>query len=101
MDYDIDEHRHRFALWAASRAAQRGLSGGAVMALSTAIDCSSLPGTVRSDRSAWPSSATEFDDSHRHWCSEICARFLEDTANFLSYGRAAKLVAIYLKATVV
>src|SRR2546425_8459467 len=98
MSYDLDEHRHRFAVWAAARAAQRGFTtvGNLRAALeSTDIRKSLfLPPTLQS-------SAAQFDKLHEGWCSAIQA-FLDDRKiRDASYGRAAKLVAVYLKASII
>jgi hypothetical protein len=42
MPYDLVEHRHRFSVWAAARAAQRGLKGGRIEVLRDALEQSGV-----------------------------------------------------------
>jgi len=98
MSYDLDEHRHRFAVWAAARAAQRGFT--TVGNLRGAIESTdmrkslSLPVTLES-------SAAQFDKLHEGWCAAIQAFLSDRKIPEASYGRAAKLVAVYLKSRIV
>lgn len=98
MPYDITEHRHRFAVWAAARAAQRGFT--TARNLRDALEATdiqevlSAPGTL-------DLSAAQFDELHRRWCSTICSSLGDRQILKATHGRAAKLVAIYLKAIVV
>lgn len=69
MAYDLVEHRHRFSVWAAARAAQRGLKGGKVEVLRDA--------------------------------QETIIAYLASRDVTASFGRAAKLIAIYLKSMVI
>jgi len=45
--------------------------------------------------------AVQFDALHRGWCSSICSTLTQRKIAGVTYGRAAKLVAVYLKATVI
>lgn len=101
MAYTIEEHRHRFGLWAAARSAQRGLNGGTIEVLCSAIEKSGLLEIVQGHQTEWPSDAITFDAAHRRWCNAICEEFRQRIGALLLYGRAAKLVAIYLKSTVI
>jgi hypothetical protein len=98
MSYDLNEHRHRFAVWAAARAAQRGFT--TVGNLRAALECTDirkallLPATLRI-------SASEFDKQHERWCSAIQAFLGDRKIRDASYGRAAKLVAVYLKVAII
>lgn len=99
MAYSLDEHRHRFAAWAAARAAQRAFAS--VPELVAALEASGLPERLRSTEwPNWPGSREAFDQFHRETCRRIVAH-LEPTHPDASYGRAAKLMAVYLKALVV
>jgi hypothetical protein len=44
----------------------------------------------------------QFDELHRRWCLSICASLADRglSRETVTYGRAAKLVAVYLKAIV-
>lgn len=102
MTYTIEEHRHRFAGWSAARAAQRGMIGGDNTVLLQAIEGCGVREAVHPPVE-WSPDAAEFDRAHAGWCRHIVASLRErglphHTATF---GRAAKLVAIYLKSMVV
>jgi len=98
MSYDLPEHRHRFAIWAAARAAQRGFT--TVESLRDALQSTDIRRFL-STPSNLEVSAAQFDALHNRWCSSICSRLKERGIAKVSYGRAAKLVAVYLKATVI
>jgi hypothetical protein len=44
--YTIEEHRHRFAVWAAARAASRRMKNFKVELASELIECASLEGKI-------------------------------------------------------
>jgi hypothetical protein len=93
--YTLFEHRHKFAVWAAARAAQRGFTS--VSMLKKALEASLLPGAIE-NRESWPESE-QFDSFHRNYCTQIMGH-LKGVPG-VSYGRAAKLVAVYLKTMIV
>lgn len=95
--YELNEHRHRFAVWAASRAAQRGFSGVSPLraALESCRVVEYLTGANLNDIDV-----DRFDDAHRKWCHGIVG-FLSKAGLDAAYGRAAKLLAIYLKTVVI
>jgi hypothetical protein len=116
LSYDLDEHRYRFAVWAAGRAYARGGTDGAGCTVSMAkslIDASGL-GAVR-HAGHLPQKPEEVD----RWVFTMIARVrlasrrqtyaLKSTSSTghqtqklkLSYGRAQKLVNIYLKAMLI
>jgi len=94
MDYSIEEHRHRFAAWAASRAAsvrtcrfkvEQGkiiLEAAGVKTLGENIDHLPSPG--------------QFDLSHRNWRNAVIQAAQEIQLQY-THGIAAKLINIYLK----
>jgi len=92
MNYNIEEHRHRFATWAAARAAQRGFTKTANII--AAIDSTNLR-EIAMDKALWPKTDIDFEKFHKQWCRKIMAK-LNTT-----YGRAAKIVAIYLKTIII
>jgi hypothetical protein len=98
--YTFFTHHHNFAVWAAARASQRGLKNASVATLKSALEASKLHEHIQ-DQSKWPVSEEEFDKFHRKHCCKIMKHL--ETANNLgfSYGRAAKLVAVYLKSMIV
>lgn len=96
-DYTFEEHRHRFAVWAAARASQRGFA--TVTRLRSALESSGLrealarPATFDADRD-------EVTVVHREWCRAICDELRRAGVQGVYFGRAAKLVAVYLKTVV-
>src|SRR6476646_5584451 len=102
VEYDLFEHRHRFSMWAACRAAQRGLRGGNVSVLCRAIKEGRLRELV-ANPSTWPTNGAAFDELHREIARTMIASMKQDGLSELSasYGRAAKLIAVYLKSMVV
>jgi hypothetical protein len=94
MIYSIEEHKHRFAAWAASRAAnvnkcrfrveqgKKNIELSGLMKIGTHID--NLP------------QPDNFDKKHREWrCSVIKHAQIYQPA--FTHGVAAKLINIYLK----
>ncbi|MEY4730369.1 MAG: hypothetical protein RL020_1527 [Pseudomonadota bacterium] len=98
MPYDHFEHRHRFAVWAGARAAQRGFT--TVKNLRDALEATSIRKYLAQSESVEIDAKT-FEDHHRKWCNEIVEFLLRRGLNGVTFGRAAKLVAVYLKAMVV
>jgi hypothetical protein len=96
MPYDINEHKHRFAAWAAGRAAQRGWGGATIARLQDALVRSAIKGWAETCPETL--SAEGFDKLHREWCRSICQTLLDLQC---TYGRASKLVSIYLKCWVI
>lgn len=100
MTYTAFEHKHNFAVWSAARASQRGYT--TVANLQNALEACGL----REFLLAEPSSVTTreaFDSLHRKWCRKIC-KHLNDNKGVIkvaTYGRAAKLLNMYLKVMVV
>ncbi len=97
MSYDLPEHRHRFAVWAAARASQHGFT--TVEPLRDALQATDIR-KVLSAPQTLQLSALQFDALHRRWCSSICSSLGQRRIAKVTYGRAAKLVAVYLKAIV-
>jgi len=98
MSYDLREHRHRFAVWAAARASQRGFT--TVKNLRDALQATDIR-KVLLDPQTLQLSAVQFTVQHHKWCSSICSTLTQRQIGNVKYGRAAKLVAVYLKATVI
>lgn len=92
-DYSFNEHRHRFALWTAARAVQRSFT--TTERIANAIETTTLRQFAETAAFITPA---EYDKQQSEWCTIImdCFKPLE-----CSYGRAAKMVAIYLKTSVI
>lgn len=99
--YTIANHRHHFAVWAASRAAQRGLKGASTRTLTGALEACGVVDVVAGASEIWPSTQATFDIAHQSWCTNILRMLEKAGVKGATFGRAAKLVAIYLKTTVV
>jgi hypothetical protein len=97
MEYNIREHRHRFASWAAARAAQRGFTN--TKNIIEAINSTDIRKTVET-KSLWPKRKSDFERLHRQWCTQIIST-LRKLGVKSSYGRAAKIVAIYFKIAII
>jgi hypothetical protein len=100
-DYTLAEHRHRYAAWCAARAAGRGLAGATNGVFRAALEASGLPELVRAESEHWPASSSAFDRAHRGWCAAAVSSLHDQAVTDATFGRAAKLVAIYLKTLLV
>jgi len=95
MTYNIEEHKHRYAAWAASRAASTKTCRFNVLQGKQIIEAVGLD-KLLSDPSKLPTPA-RIDATHREWReSAIRAATSKDLTGF-SHGVAAKLVNVYLK----
>jgi hypothetical protein len=100
QDYNITEHIHRFAVWTAARAAQRGFT--TTENISKAIKEVDLKNTFIKENIT----SVEFNILHQQTvCKliEILNSYTDNKGNNLhtSYGRAAKIIAVYLKTAVI
>lgn len=98
MPYDLFTHRHNFAVWAAARAAQRGFTN--VQNLKEALEASGVQRFLP-DPAFTDVNCTRFDELHRSWCTAIVNCLNARNIPNVTFGRAAKLIAIYLKAMVI
>lgn len=96
MEYSLNEHRHRFAIWTAARAVQRSWTTTAN--ISRVIAAVDLAGIV--DRYKTCENQAEFDRLHTLTCEKMAEEFRALGVE-ATYGRAAKILAVYLKATVI
>ncbi len=90
--YNPQEHRFRFAAWAAGRAYGRGKAGLTVLNGQKALEAAGLKALAEGICKL--PAADEFDCQHKSWCAAVQESF----SGKISYGRAAKLVNVYLKA---
>ncbi len=90
-------YRHDFAVWAGARASQRGFT--TVKLLRDAIEHSKVKEFSRNPEIV--TTREEFDELHLDWCEGICEFLESQNVKGVTFGRAAKLVAVYLKAMVV
>jgi hypothetical protein len=99
MPYTIEEHKHRFASWAASRAASTKTCRFNVLQGKNILEATGLKELlVNPDLLPIP---TEVDAKHREWRKlAIDAAESKDLTGF-GHGVAAKLINVYLKSVFV
>ena len=90
--FSFEEHLHNFASWAASRAVQRRFPGSTAK-IKRAIEDAGLKELINL---APDFSSREFDDFHKKTANSIIDFFYE-RGIIITYGQAAKIIAIYIK----
>ncbi len=100
MPYDLFAHRHNFAVWAAARAVQRGWKGADVQNLKAALESCGIHRYLP-DPAFMEVNCVRFEELHKLWCKAIVASLSARNIADATYGRAAKLIAIYLKTMVI
>ena len=96
--YSIEQHRHNFSVWAAARAAQRGFTD--VNNLRNALEQCGIREFL-SNNSSNSTSNEEYTTLHSRWGNSIM-QYLESLGIAdVTFGRAAKLIAIYIKSMVI
>lgn len=97
MSYTFADHLHNYSIWTAARAVQRGWKGAKTINIKKAIESTELK-NIESNLHSLNSS--EFDNFHR-----LIAHKIIDSFNSMgikaSYGRAAKIIAIYIKTSII
>ncbi|HNP48725.1 MAG TPA: hypothetical protein PKL85_07790 [Bacteroidia bacterium] len=94
-DYSFEEHVHRFAVWTAARAVQRNFT--TTENIRKAIEQTELQNPFfRKDIN----SPEQYDNFHKKTCDILISVFKKQGID-ASYGRAAKIVAIYIKTAIV
>ena len=93
QNYTINEHIHKYAVWTAARAVQRGFKGATTERISKAIDSALLKDKFLLANDEWN------DDSFKKAHNDAI-KILKDKLN-CTYGRAAKIIAIYIKTSVI
>jgi hypothetical protein len=94
-DYNLDKHIHDYSVWTAARAVQRNFTTTAN--IKHAIEQSDLPSFARYNDIR---SVEEYDRLHCQWAEQLINAFDNSRAPKCSYGRAAKIISIYLKTSV-
>ena len=85
IKYTILEHQHRYTVWAAARAAQRGHLGFDLALANQMIEATRLHGI---EHHHLPN-PQEIDDHHRIWC-ESALKVAMNRGAPMMYGRAAQ-----------
>lgn len=98
MAYTHFTHRHNFAVWCAARAVQRNFTK--TENLKEALEKSGIAEFIKENEEK-EITQKDFDEKHEHWCESILGHWKSRKIEGASYGRAAKLVAIYIKSMVV
>lgn len=95
MAYTFEDHLHNFAVWTSARAVQRNFTN------TENIEASIKKAKLRElINSAEILSGEEFDKFHRE-TAKIIISHLERQGIYASYGRASKIIAIYIKTAIV
>lgn len=92
--YTIQEHMHRFALWISARAAQRGVLNFTILNLNNVFELINFRPRIQN-----AIQNLQNENNFRAFHSEICNELMTNANPMftLTYGRAAKIVAMYLK----
>jgi hypothetical protein len=98
MDYDIVEHIHRYACWAASRAASTSKAYRFTVQIGRDILNNSGLRFFVEDPDALPSSQAAFNTKHSEWRKAIIESSGERK---FTHGVAAKLINVYLKTIII
>ena len=94
-DYNFEDHIHNYAVWTAARAVQRSFVKTQVM--QEAIESTRLRSIITGLEIK---TIKQFDEFHDDCCQKII-RFFKKFGIDTSYGRAAKIVSVYIKTAVV
>lgn len=103
MAYNFDEHKHRYAVWTAARAVQRSFAK--TIDIANAINCTGLRQFSELEELI---TQDMYNAKQMEWCDLIIHHFStldkppKNPSDKLekydcSYGRASKIIAIYLK----
>lgn len=95
MNYNLKQHIHNFSVWTSARAVQRSFTK--TVMIKRAIEESDLRFFSESSDECNQSS---FDEFHRKCANQIIDSFGKNNIA-CSYGRASKIIAIYLKTAVI
>ncbi|MFM9027678.1 MAG: hypothetical protein ACKOQ6_06750 [Bacteroidota bacterium] len=96
--YTIHDHIHRYSVWTAARAVQRGFI--TTEKIQTAIDASGLR---KFAENPVLKNHQHFELLHRKWANQLMISLKRKKVDKtkVSYGRMAKIIAIYLKTSVI
>jgi len=96
-NYNFEEHRHNYAVWTAARAVSRNFTNTENVEI--AINASALRKFAEDNATI---SQAEFDAFHKEQAGILISELKRLTGSEeVSYGRAAKIIAIYLKTAVI
>jgi hypothetical protein len=95
-NYDFSLHRHNYAVWTASRAVQRGFAS--TETISKAIKESELREFAEDESEC---NENDFEIFHVKCSNQLINAFNDLGKSNVTYGRVAKIIAIYLKTSVI
>lgn len=93
--YDFNQHKHNYAVWTAARAVQRNFTSTAI--IKAAIEQTEL----RQYAESGSDKIDDFIDFHKKCCNQLIKSICKTVGNKATYGRAAKIVSIYLKTSLI
>jgi len=91
MKYTFSDHIHNYAVWTAARAVQRNFTN--TKNIKIAIENTKLKDLINNNNDF---SIVQYDNFHRETANNII-KSLNDLGINVTYGRAAKIIAIYIK----
>jgi hypothetical protein len=94
--YTFNEHKHNYAVWTAARAVQRNFTKTSI--IKAAIEDSGLKNFAEDNKNY---SEEEFETFHKNCANRIINFLRQKEIKNVSYGRAAKIISIYLKTSVI
>ena len=94
QNYNINGHIHNYAVWTAARAVQRRFQGATTKSISNAINDAGLKAKFLDSDIKWTDD--KFEKIH-----EEAIEILKSNLANCTYGRAAKIIAIYIKTAIV
>jgi hypothetical protein len=98
MDYNFFQHIHNFAIWAAARSVARNFTGTTI--IREAIEEIGLPNKLERLSNLPSLDASIYDNFHREVCRDMIlslkSKLVSDQLK-VTYGKTAKIVAIYIK----
>lgn len=95
MQYTIELHKHRYAAWAASRAASTKTCRFSVLTGKEIIEATGIHEILSSPDMLPAPKAT--DTAHKNWREKAIKAAAERNLENFSHGIAAKLINVYLK----
>lgn len=96
MTYKFNQHIHNYAVWTSARAVQRGFA--TTLIIKKAIEKSDLRNF---SEDSFKYKSDDFDSFHRVCANQILNALKKTGLKKVRYGRAAKIIAIYLKTAIV
>lgn len=94
-EYSFEQHVHNYAVWTAARAVQRNFT--ATVNIKQAIEQTTLR-TFAAHNDI--TTSQQYDEYHEYWADNLITAFSNIGIKDCSYGRAAKVISIYLKTSV-